>query len=53
MVGVGAQYLLMPIMTKYLLWSDTTVLIVSISLFPFVLPLGLYNNDRRAENRRS
>ena len=28
MVGVAAQYLLMPLMTTYLGWSDTIILIV-------------------------
>ena len=29
MVGVGAQYVLMPLMTEGLGWSDTVILIVS------------------------
>ena len=49
MVGVGAQYLLMPLMSKYLRWSDTTILIVS---FPFLFCSHLGHNNR-AKNRRS
>ena len=37
MVGVAAQYLLMPLMTTYLGWSDTIILIVRLVYDPTLL----------------